>query len=112
MNMTQKFVLHAKEVKKDKQTFIAGSAEINGKWYKIKFTKECERAPKTNGLYDITVSVDEVSLEKGGTYINKDGEVLKENDILWVRKIADIYKYTDEDLRRENRMKLEGVFGE
>lgn len=112
MNNTQKFVLHAQEIKKDKQTFIAGSAEINGKWYKIKFTKDCERAPKSRGLYDITVSVDEVSLEKGGTYINKNGEVLSENDTLWIRKIADIYKYTDEDLRRENRMKLEGVFGE
>ena len=49
-NTIRKITLHSQEVRKDKQVFIASSAEINKKWYKIKFTKECVDAPKTKGL--------------------------------------------------------------
>lgn len=110
MNTTRTITISAQEIKKDKQTFIACSAQINGKWYKIKFTKDCERNPKTKGRYYLTINFDDCSFEAGKPY-KKDGKERKSNDIIWVRKITDIKKYTDEELAEENRAEMASIFG-
>lgn len=111
-NTVRTIELHSQEIKKDKQTFIASSAEINGKWYKIKFTKECDGAPKTRGIYALTIDFDECSVEKGKAYTNQHGKKGVSNDIIWVRHIVGIRKYTDEELREANRMAMNSIFGE
>lgn len=112
METVRTITLHAQEVKKEKQCFIVCSTEINGIWYKVKFTKECEGAPKKKGLYDLTIDFDECSVEKGKWYPNKDGVNVKSNDIIWVRSIAGLRMYTDDDLKQSNRVAMAAIFGE
>lgn len=111
-NTIRKITIHSQEVRKDKQTFIASSAEINKKWYKIKFTKECVDAPKTKGLYELTIDFDECSIEKGRPYTNSSGKKGVANDTIWVRHIVGIRKYTEEELKTANRMAMSSLFGE
>lgn len=110
-NTIRTFTMHAKEIRKDKQVFIANSAEINKKWFKIKFTKECIDVPKTKGLYEITIDFDECSIEKGKTYTKANGEIGIAQDTIWIKHIVGIRKYTDDDLKAANRMTMSAVFG-
>lgn len=110
-NVTVTIVLHAQEVKKDKQSFIVSSANINGVWYKIKFNKQCEISPKIRGLYDLTISFDDCSVEKGKSYIGNDGEMHQSLDTIWVRKVENLRRYTDEEMRDRNRDKMSAIFG-
>lgn len=111
-NNIRTFTIHAQEIKKEKQSFIACSAEINKKWYKIKFTKECEGAPKRKGIYELTIDFDCCSIERGKRYTNSQGKHGISNDIIWVREIANIHPYTDEELKASNRMAMSNIFGE
>ena len=111
-NTIRKIVIHAQEIRKDKQVFIASSAEINKNWYKIKFTKECIDTPKTKGLYDLTIDFDECSIEKGKQYTNSNGKKGVANDTIWVRHVVALRQYTDEELKSANRMAMSAVFGE
>lgn len=104
--------IHSQEVKKDKQTFIASSAEINGKWFKIKFTKECGDGPKTRGLYELTIDLDECSIEAGKRYTNSKGKSGVANDTIWVRHIVGLRKHTEDELKAANRMAMGKIFGE
>lgn len=110
METIRKITLHAQEVKKDKQSFVACSAEINKKWFKIKFTKSCNNAPKTSGLYELTIDFDNCSIEKGKPFTTKSGRKGVANDIIWVREITAIRKYTDEELRAANRIGMSAIF--
>lgn len=111
-NTVRKITIHAQEIKKDKQTFIACSSEINGKWYKIKFTKDVTDAPRKKGLYDLTIDFDECSFEKGKTYINKNGDKAFANDTIWVKHIVALRQYSDDELKALNRVSMGSVFGE
>lgn len=111
-NTQRTIILHAQEIVKDKQRFIACSAEINGKWYKIKFVKQCLGAPVAKGLYELTIDFDTCSLEKGKKVKNKDGEEFLTNDIIWIKEIVSIHKYTEEQLRDSNRVKMKDIFGD
>lgn len=110
METTRTFMIACKEIKKDEQKFIASTAKINGMWYKIKFTKECETAPRKKGLYDLTVDLKDVSIQKGKKYTNKKGEEKIENDTLWISKTKNLRKYTDEELEKRNIEALSKVF--
>lgn len=112
MESTKTIVLHAQEVKNGAAKFISCNAEINGKWYKIKFTKTCSKTPTKRGLYDLTVSVDDLSLEKGKPYVNKQGKKVMTNDILWVRDCVELRKYTEEDFAEANRLRMAEIFGD
>lgn len=105
------FTIHSQEIRKDKQVFIASSAEINGKWYKIKFTKECGNAPRAKGLYELTINFDDCSLENGKPYTTNSGKKGISIDTIWVRKITEIRQFTEEELKAENRVALGNVFG-
>ena len=109
-NTVRKITLHAQEVRKDKQTFIACSAEINNKWYKIKFTKDCPESPKTKGLYELSIDFDNCSLEKGKQYTTKNGKKGTANDTIWVRDVVALRKYTDAELKVANRAAMSAVF--
>ena len=111
METVKTICIHAQEIKKDKQSFIASSAEINGKWYKIKFTKDCEGIPKTKGLYDLTIDFDECSVELGKMYKRADGSMGRENDVIWVKHIVGLRQYTEEELKAINRMAMGNIFG-
>lgn len=111
METVRTILIHTQEIKKEKQSFPASSAEINGKWFKIKFTKDCDGAPRTRGLYDLTIDFDECSIEKGKMYTTSNGEQKKSNDTIWVRHIVGLRKYSEEELKKANRMAMENVFG-
>ena len=110
-NNTKIIELHSQEIRKDKQVFIASTAEINGKWYKIKFTKDCEKSPKVKGLYELTINFDDCSLERGKPYTNKEGKKGISSDVIWVRKITEIRQYTEDELKEANRIAMANVFG-
>lgn len=110
METTRTFMIACKEIKNNEQKFIASTAKINGKWYKIKFTKECETAPRKKGLYDLTVDLKDISIQKGKKYTNKKGEEKIENDTLWINKTTNLRKYTEEELEKRNMEALSEVF--
>ena len=112
MNTIRTIELHAQEVKKDKQSFIASSAEINGKWYKIKFTKECNDMPRVRGLYELVIDFDDCSVEKGKPYTNSKGKQAIANDTIWVRHIVGLRMHTEEELKAANRAAMNELFGE
>ena len=111
-NNIRTFTIHAQEVKKDKQSFIACSAKIGEKWYKIKFTKEVKDAPDTRGLYDLTIDFDDCSVERGKPYTSKNGKKGISSDIIWVRHIVGLREYSAEELAEINRNELSEIFGE
>lgn len=111
-NTVRQITIHSQEIRKDKQSFIASSAEINKKWYKIKFTKECIDAPKTKGLYELTIDFDECSIERGKHYTSSSGKKGISIDTIWVRHIVGIRKYSDEELKAANRLEMSEIFGE
>ena len=112
MNTVRTITLHSQEIKKDKQTFIVSSAEINGKWYKIKFTQNCVGYPKEKGLYELTIDFDDCSVEVGKKYTNSRGKSGVANDTIWVRHIVGLRKYTDEELAVANRQTMSNIFGD
>lgn len=109
-NVVVTITLHSQEIKKDKQSFIASSAEINGRWYKIKFTKECNLTPKVKGLYDLTINFDDCSVENGKMYRRSDGTNGVTNDTIWVKRVLELRQYTDEELKAVNRIALGNIF--
>lgn len=108
--MRHTFTISAKEVKLDKLSFISCSAKIGDSYYKIKFTKECERAPRTRGLYDLTIDEDNCFIQRGEKYVTRDGYEAIGNPTIWVKSIESIRKYTDEELAEINRASFAGVF--
>lgn len=110
--MTQRIIIHAQEIKKEKTSFIACSANLyDNVWVKVKFTKACENAPKTSGLYELKIDFDKCSLERGKPYTNAKGEEKMGNDTIWVREIEYIRKQTEEELKAKNREELTALFG-
>lgn len=111
-NTVRTIVLHSKEVKNGEQKFISSSAEINGKWYKIKFTKDCDGIPEVRGLYELTIDFDECSIEAGRKFTNKRGRDGVENDTIWVNHIVGLRQYTEEELKALNRTSMLAIFGD
>lgn len=106
--MKRTFKITAKEVtKKDGAKFISCSAKIGEKWYRVKFTQDCEGIPKKRGIYDLTVDSTHMSMQKG-----KVKDAYTENDILWIKEIVKLRKYTYEELIAINEEKLAKVFGD
>lgn len=111
METTRKIILHTQEVKNGNQKFTASSAEINGKWYKIKFRQNVLNAPKDKGLYELTLNFDNCSVERGHKYIDRNGDEQVSNPTIWVGYITAIRKFTDEDMRENNRLAMAEIFG-
>lgn len=109
MEVIRTIRLNAKEVKKDKQTFITCNSKIGSNWYKIKFRKECENAPKTRGIYELQIDLNNCSIEDGKYFTKDDGSRVKGNDTIWVRKIKNIRKLTEEELQEINTAKFNDI---
>ena len=105
------FRIYTKEIKSGNQKFYVSSAKINDEWYKIKFTKDCDRAPKDRGIYDVTVDYDDCSIESGKLYTKDNGETGIAPDNIWIKKLIDIRRYTEDELREMNREKISKIFG-
>lgn len=110
MENTIKFKLHASEVKYENINFITCSAEIKNRWFKIKFTKDCEISPKKRGLYDIEISPDDCSIVKGSKFTRKDGTTGEENPTIWVRNVINLRRWTEDEMKAENRAKFDEFF--
>lgn len=113
MSNIRTITISAKEIITDtKKKFISCSAKIRDKWFKIKFTQDCNDTPKTKGLYRLTVDLNECSVERGKHYTNKSGKKGVENDTIWVRSVAGLAKYTEEELAERNLAEMNDIFGE
>lgn len=111
-NTVKTITIYTQEVKNGKQTFFASSTQIKSKWYKVKFTKECTDKPDEKGMYELTIAYDDMSIERGKTYVKKDGKRGTENDTIWVHDIVALRKYTEDELKQRNREVLDEVFGD
>lgn len=111
-NKIKTITLYTKEVKQDKKKFYVSSAQIKDVWYKVKFTQDVKNAPAERGLYELTLTYDDISLENGKPYIDKEGEVKTGNATLWVRNFTNLRKLSDEELSDRNREAMAFVFGD
>lgn len=101
--------INAKEIKKDKQTFIACSAKIGNNWYNIKFRQECEISPKQKGIYELTIDLNNCSMETGKYFTKEDGTTNKRNDTIWVKKVNNLRKFNEEEMQDLNATKFENI---
>lgn len=110
METKQTIELHVQEVRKDKQVFYPATGEINGKWFKVKFTKECNTQLKEKGIYTLKVDLRNCSLERGKPYMKNDGTEGKTNPTIWVRAIDSITKYTEAEMQERTMKEFELFF--
>lgn len=103
--------INGKEIVNGNSKFPAFTAKINGKWFKIKFTQECEKAPKTRGVYDLTFDTLKSSIQKGKKYVTTNGKEGYGNDIIWIKELVNVVKYTEEQLAEINAKDVEAAFG-
>ena len=104
--MTKLLNIYAKEVKAENKKFLVFTTII-----KEKFTMDCNEKPSEKGSYYIEVNYADCSIQKGQKYIDKKtGEEKVENDILWINKVVDIRKETDEERKEKNELKMKKVF--
>ena len=109
--MTKLLNIYAKEVKLESKKFLVFTTIIKEKFYKVKFTMDCNEKPSEKGSYYIEVNYADCSIQKGQKYIDKKtGEEKVENDILWISKVVDIRKETDEERKEKNELKMKKVF--
>ena len=97
---------YAREIKTEKNSFIAVTSQINGKFYKIKFKKDCNTIPRKKGLFHLTVDLDKISIQYGKEYAAKDGKKKEENPTIWVEEVDELKYFTDEELKALNRDKV------
>lgn len=103
--------INGKEIQNGNTKFPSFTAKINGNWFKIKFTQECEGAPKTKGVYNLTFDTLNSSIQRGKKYTKNDGSEGTSNDTIWIRKIEKVVKYTDEELAEMNARDVENAIG-
>lgn len=103
----KKFTVYAKEInKKDGGTFLTYITKINNEWYRVKFTRDCDRVPHKRGAYTLQIATEDLSIQDGPV---KNG--FKENDIIWVKHITDITKASDAELKARSAEKVNKIFG-
>lgn len=113
MENTQKLTIYAKEIKLgDGKSFVAFTTLVKTKWFKVKFTRNCLTTPKEKGMYHMTINIDDVSIEKEKFYTDKNGVKKKGNPTIWINKVVELSKYTEEELKQIREAKLESVFGD
>ena len=113
MENTQKLTIYAKEIKLgDGKSFVAFTTLVKTKWFKVKFTRNCLTTPKEKGMYHLTIDVNDVSIENGHFYTDKNGVKKQGNPTIWINKVVELSKYTEEELKQIREAKLESVFGD
>ena len=112
MKTTFTIKVSGKYVKNGDRKFPAFTSCINGEWYKVKFTRNCPNAPTTNGVFDVTINIDNCSIGKGEPYTTKAGVSRISNPTIWVHNVIALRQYTDDDFKEQNRAKFAEIFGE
>ena len=64
------------------------------------------------GVKDIDNYIDDVSIEKGKFYTDKNGVKKQGNPTIWINKVVELSTYTEEELKQIREAKLESVFGD
>ena len=71
----------------------------------------CNDKPADKGSYYINVDYADCSVQNGQKYIDdKTGEEKFGNDILWISKVLDNRKETDEERKEKKKKKMKKVF--
>lgn len=105
------FKVYSKEVAtKDGRTFLVHSTTYNGVYFKLKFKRECERVIAIKGIYDLIIELGDVSVQRGKIKTLDDGREILEPSIIWVSKVKDLRKYTDEELKAKQIESLQEMF--
>ena len=110
--MVRTFKISAREVKQEKNSFIACSTKVGNSYFKIKFTKDCITQPRKRGLYDLTIDTNKCSIENGKKYINKQGFEAIGQPTIWVKEAITLRAYTEEELAKINDEKFAQAFAE
>lgn len=106
------YELHTKEVTNGSQKFPSSTAKIGDEYFKVKFTKECNTSPKTSGVYEIKLALEDCSIQNGEIYTDKDGNKKRGNRTIWVRNVIELRKHTEEEMREANaKAMLEALEG-
>ena len=109
--MTQKtFRIYGKEIKTEKNSFIAFSTKINNRYFKVKFTKDVDGVPKRKGVYNLTVNMKDISVQNGAKYEAKDGTIKDGTTTLWIRNLISVNKVSQEILDAENEKTVYELF--
>lgn len=110
MENVQIITIYAKEIKTEKNKFLTFTTRIKDTYYKVKFTREVRDIPAEKGTYELTIDLDNVSIQCGEVVTTKSGKQVQENDTLWIKHIVGIRKYTQDDYKEVNRLKVEELF--
>lgn len=82
------------------KSFVTYSMKVReGKFIKVKFTKDCERVPKKAGYLLLTINASTCSVQKG----RKIDDERRDFDTLWVNEVIDAVK--DEKYEAEQKEK-------
>ena len=92
---------------KDGKKFVSCQTKRKDTFYKVKFTADCERQIKTFGVYDLYVRDIDISIERS----KKQPNGFKPNDVIWIRNVQALRKYSEEDLAEDNKVKYDDIFG-
>lgn len=102
--------LRVKLVEHEGKKFPTCTANVSGKWFKVKFKMECNTTPKQGGMYHLVISKDDISIQKGKQYTRKDGTTGIENPTIWVSNVISLKPYTDEEMKEINRANVDSFF--
>lgn len=111
MNNIQTINVYAREINSNGRMFVTCTANINNRWYKVKFKRGVANNPTVRGLYKMTIDVDDCSIEKGSKYTDKNGKTAVGNPTIWVGAIKSIEQYGDDYFKEKNREKFAEIFG-
>lgn len=111
-NVVKTVTVYAKEIKNGNTQFVANTTNINGNWYKVKFTKDCKESIKSRGIYELSAYVDDMSVERGKRGLNAKGKEVTYSPTIWVKSCVLLRKYTDEELKLRDRERMAEVFGD
>lgn len=109
-NTKLNLTIYGKEVStKEGNKFPVFSTKINDEYFKIAFTRECINAPRSAGVYELTVDLRHLNEVKSSYISDKTGK--RGCSTLWVKYVDTIRKKTQEELELENLTRNAVRFG-
>lgn len=108
----RRITVHGREVNSERRSFIAFSANINGVWYKIKFTRAVTNVPRKKGLYEMSIDLKSCSTQKGAFYDDRNGVTRQENDTIWIKDLIEWKEASSEQYEALNVKTMLEIFGE
>lgn len=78
----------------------------------MKFNKSAGAQPDKTGRYEFVVDTSALSIQKGNTFTGKDGNLMQENDTIWVKRYNSARRFTNEELEKEQAASIAAIFGD